>query len=69
VGAVVLGAVIPFSLIVIFPTNKRLLDPELDATSAQALELLRRWNQLHGVRSVLSAIAFGVLLWRLAAGR
>ena len=35
VGGVVLGAVIPFTLIVIVPTNKQLLTPTLDRRSAE----------------------------------
>ena len=35
VGGIVLGAVIPFTLIVILPTNKQLLSPALDRRSAQ----------------------------------
>jgi len=67
VGAVLLGAVVPFTLIVIFPTNKQQLDPTLDPRSAEAGDLLRRWNRLHGVRSALSAIAFGLLLYGVAS--
>ena len=67
VAAVLLGAVVPFTLIVIFPTNKRLLDPALDPKSAQAAELLARWNRLHAVRSGLSGIAFALFLVRLAS--
>ena len=66
VGGVLLGAVIPFTLVVIFPTNKRLLDPALDRGSAEAAALLAKWGRLHVVRSVLSGCAFGVLLWHLA---
>jgi hypothetical protein len=56
-----LGAVIPFTLLVIFPTNKRLLDPSLDKDSARASDLLRRWGKLHAVRSCLSLASFLVL--------
>ncbi|MGA2356066.1 MAG: DUF1772 domain-containing protein [Terriglobales bacterium] len=66
IGAVLLGAAVPFTLIVIFPTNKQLLDPALDSRSPRATILLRRWNRLHAIRSVLSALAFGVLLCRAA---
>jgi hypothetical protein len=66
VGGVLLGAVIPFTLVVIFPTNKRLLDPALDRDSGEAAALLAHWGRLHTVRSALSACAFGVLLWHLA---
>jgi hypothetical protein len=50
-GGLLLGAVIPFTLIVILPTNKRLLDPSLDKDSELAEQLLQRWATLHGVRS------------------
>jgi len=66
VGAVLLGASIPFTLIVVFPTNKQLLDPTLDSRSPQATSLLRLWNRLHAIWSLLSATAFGVLLSRAA---
>lgn len=67
VGALLLGAVVPFTVIVIFPTNKQLLDPGLDAAGARARALLTRWGRLHAVRSALSAAAFAVLLLRLSA--
>ena len=66
VGGLLLGTVIPFTLLVILPTNKRLLDPGLDRRSAEAAALLERWGRLHAVRSVLSAVAFGLLVWHLA---
>ena len=65
VGGVVLGAVIPFTLIVILPTNKQLLSPTLDRRSAEAGQLLARWCALHAVRSVLSALALSLLLYLL----
>jgi hypothetical protein len=66
-GGILLGLVIPFTLIVIMPTNKRLLDPRLDRGSSEAAVLLARWGRLHAVRSAASGIAFGVLAWELAA--
>src|SRR5260370_20965532 len=65
VGGVMLGAVIPFTLIAILPTNKQLLSPTLDKRSAQAGQLLPRWCRLHAVRSVLSAFAFLLMLYLL----
>jgi Anthrone oxygenase len=64
-SALILGAVVPFTLIVILPTNKRLLDPGLDPQGAEASHLLNRWGRLHAVRSVLSAAAFLILVIRL----
>lgn len=66
-AAVLLGLVVPFTLIVILPTNKRLLDRTLDPLSAGASHLLARWARLHAVRSVLSSAAFVVFLLRLRA--
>jgi uncharacterized membrane protein len=62
VGGALLGSVIPFTLIVILPTNKQLLNPALDKHSAQAGQLLARWAMLHAVRSVLSGLALLLFL-------
>lgn len=67
IGAVVLGAVIPFTLLVIRPTNNRLLAPDLDAGSPAAAALLARWQRLHAVRTVLGLAAFGVFVWCVLA--
>ena len=66
IAGLLLGAVIPFTLLVIMPTNKRLLDPALERGSGEAAELLHRWGQLHAIRSLASAVAFVLLLWHLA---
>ena len=63
VAGVLLGSVIPFTLIVILPTNKRLLGPALDRRSAEAERLLARWGRLHAVRSVLSGVALLIFLY------
>jgi hypothetical protein len=65
-GGLLLGGVIPFTLLAILPTNKRLLDPGLDRGSAEAAAHLARWGRLHAVRSALGTLAFGVLVWHLA---
>jgi hypothetical protein len=65
VAAAVLGAVVPFTLMVILPTTTQLLDPILDARGAKATQLLVRWGRLHATRSVLSAGAFVLFLIRL----
>jgi len=65
-GALLLGSVIPFTLLVILPTNKQLLDPALAAETSQAAVLLARWGRLHAVRSLVSAVAFVLLLLGLA---
>jgi hypothetical protein len=65
VGGVLLGSVIPFTLIAILPTNKRLLSPTLDRRSAEAERRLTRWGRLHAVRSVLSGLALLLFLYLL----
>jgi hypothetical protein len=65
-SAVLLGAVVPFTLLVMFPINKQLLDPALDARSRRAEELLTSWGRLHAARSVLSSAAFVLFLQRLS---
>jgi uncharacterized membrane protein len=62
-GWICIVAVIPFTLIVILPTNKKLLDPSLNRNSEAARHLLVRWGRLHAVRTVLSLAAFVVFVW------
>jgi len=64
-AALLLGSLVPFTLLVILPTNKRLLDPTLDGRSSEAAQLLTRWGRLHAVRTVVSVVAFVILLVRL----
>jgi hypothetical protein len=59
-GALAVGAAIPLTVIVIRPTNKRLLSGEL-LDDDEVRRLLGRWGQLHAVRTALGAI--GVLLF------
>ena len=63
-AATLLGAVVPFTLAIMLPTNKRLLNPALDARSPAALALLVRWGRLHAVRSVLGGASFVLFLAR-----
>jgi uncharacterized membrane protein len=65
-GGAILVAVIPFTLIVILPTNKKLLDPSLDRSSDLASTLLVRWGRLHSVRSLLSVVAFLIFVYPLS---
>jgi len=68
VGSLLLLAVVPFTLVVILPTNRRLLNPSLDPKSSEAVALLTRWGHLHAVRTLLSFAAFMLFLRRLAKG-
>ncbi len=57
VAAVLIGAVVPFTFIVIMPTNQKLLSPNLDLASAETRALLVRWGKLHALRSASSLAA------------
>ena len=69
IAGVLLGSVIPFTLIVILPTNKQLLNPGLDRRSARTNQLLARWGALHAVRSLLSGIALLLFLYLVTFGK
>ena len=62
VAAVCLGVVVPFTFIVIMPTNHQLLERGRDIGSTDTRRLLERWGQLHAVRSVASTIAGALML-------
>jgi hypothetical protein len=67
-GGVLIFAVIPFTLIVIRPTNNLLMSDQIEISSPEAAHLLRRWGRLHAVRSALSLLAFLVFLFALGRG-
>jgi hypothetical protein len=66
VAGALLGTIVPFTLLVILPTNQQLLDIRVDLDSVKAAALLARWGRLHAVRSAMSGLAFLVFLVRLA---
>ena len=57
VAAVLIGAVVPFTLIGIMPTNHKLSAPGRDLGSTETRTLLQRWGHLHAVRTTLSVLA------------
>jgi uncharacterized membrane protein len=65
IGGVLLGSVVPFTLLVAFPTNKQLLDSAAERSSDRAAALLSRWNRLHAVRTALSLTALVIFLLEL----
>jgi Domain of unknown function (DUF1772) len=65
VGALVIGAAVPFTLLVIMPTNRTLLGDQ-PLGDFDTRRLLQRWGRLHAVRSFLGAAA--VVAFLLALG-
>ena len=57
VGAILIGAVVPVTFILIMPTNHQLLEPGRDLGSSETRALLEKWGKHHAVRSALSFLA------------
>lgn len=62
VAGTLLVLVAPFTLVVITPTNNRLLALNADKDTEEATTLLHRWNRLHMVRSGLGLAALVIFL-------
>jgi len=65
VAALVVGAVVPFTFLVVMPTNHKLLAPGRDLSSVETRELLQKWAKLHAVRTALSLVASVMYIWLL----
>ena len=62
-GAVVLLANWPYTMYVIMPTNRRLMDTPPDTATAETRQMIRQWGVLHGGRSALGLVATLLFLW------
>ena len=62
IGALILIANWPFTLIAILPTNNVLMGTPLDAAGPGSRALLVKWARLHAVRTALGAAATAVFL-------
>lgn len=66
VGAGLLLTLFPYTLILVLPINKKLLDSSAEKSSEAASELLARWGRLHMVRSLLGFASFLIFVLLLA---
>jgi|SRR5258706_8469768 hypothetical protein len=64
-GAVVLVANWPYTLIGMMPTNKRLMQMPIDSAGSESRALIRRWSSLHAVRTTLGVLATIIFVWAL----
>jgi uncharacterized membrane protein len=69
IGGGLLVSVVPFTAVVILPTNKKLLDPATANDLDLAEKLLTRWGRLHSVRSILSLVSLLMFLFALGKCR
>ena len=65
IGAVLIGLVVPFTFLVIMPTNHQLLIPGRDLASGETRALLEKWGKLHAVRTVLGLLVSGIYVIEL----
>jgi len=63
VGAVVLLANWPYTIYVIMPTNRRLMDTAPEAATTETRQMIRQWGILHAGRSALGFTAALIFLW------
>ena len=57
IAALLIGAAIPLTLIVILPVNRRLKATATDAAGLDTRALLARWGRLHAIRTALGLAA------------
>jgi hypothetical protein len=62
-GAVVLLANWPYTIFVIIPTNRHLMNAPAEAATAETRRMLERWGVLHAGRSALCLVATLIFLW------
>jgi hypothetical protein len=61
-GAVVLLANWPYTIFMIMPTNRRLMDTPSETATAETRRMLERWGALHAGRSALGLVATLIFL-------
>jgi hypothetical protein len=61
-GGLLVGASVPFTLLVMMPVNNRLLDEKAPPTPEKAGPLLKHWGRLHWVRNILSTLGLTIML-------
>ena len=62
-GAGVLVANWPFTLLVIMPTNRKLMETDPASAGAESRALIEKWGGLHAVRTGLGFAATAIFLW------
>jgi hypothetical protein len=63
IGAILIIAPWPWTLIVIKPINDALLATAPDKASPQSRALIVKWGTVHAVRTVLGGLATAAFLW------
>lgn len=61
VGGVLLAIVMMWTLIVVMPVNRQLLDPSRVSTTPDTDVLLKKWGRLHLIRTIAALLSLAVL--------
>lgn len=61
VAGIVLATVVPYTLIVIMPITRQLLDETRTARTDDTEVLLEKWGKLHNVRTIAGLLALVIL--------
>src|ERR1700736_1959573 len=62
-GAIVLLANWPYTIFIIMPTNRLLMDTPPEVATAETRQLIERWGTLHAGRSAFGLAATLIFLW------
>jgi Domain of unknown function (DUF1772) len=62
-GAIVLLANWPYTIYVVMPTNRRLMDTPPEAATVETRLMIERWGALHAGRSALGLVATLIFVW------
>jgi hypothetical protein len=62
-GALILLANWPYTIFVIMPTNRRLMETPAEAATIETRQMVRQWGILHAGRSALGLAATLIFLW------
>lgn len=65
IGALLLASMFPLTGIFIVPTNLKLLKVDSDNAPEEAALLLKRWGQLHAIRTVTGSLSFVLFVYTL----
>ena len=68
-GALILVANWPYTLIVIMPTNNRLMNTTAGNAGPDSRALMEKWGSLHAVRTALGFAATAIFLWAAVGER
>ncbi|MPZ37766.1 MAG: DUF1772 domain-containing protein [Rhizobiales bacterium] len=64
-GAIVIISAWPYTILVIKPTNDRLMATEPADAGAQVRALIEKWGWLHAVRTAIGVLTTVLFLWAL----